>query len=61
MESIWDTTCKCGADARVELVGNKGNTVLRVGCDEHWVELPTECLQEELTRLGSKAPESPNS
>ena len=61
MESIWETTCHCGADARVELLGDKENTVLRVGCDEHWVELPAERLREELTRLGSTTPESPNS
>ena len=59
MESIWETTCKCGADARVELLGEKGDTVLRVGCDDHWIELPAERLQAELTRLGSKVPESP--
>lgn len=41
MESIWETNCHCGADARVEL--------------------PAERLQEELTRLGSTTPESPNS
>ena len=57
MESIWETTCKCGENARVELLGEKGDRVLRVGCDEHWVELPIEQLQAELTRLGSRAPE----
>ena len=61
MESIWETTCHWGIDARVELLGDKGDPVLRVGCDEHWVELPAERLQEELPRLGSTTPESPNS
>ena len=57
MESIWDTTCKCGENVRVELLGEKGDRVLRVGCDDHWVELPAEHLQAELARLGSRGPE----
>ena len=48
MTSIWETTCKCGKKTRVELQGQSGKRVLKVGCDDHWVELPTEGLKAAL-------------
>ncbi len=32
MTSIWEATCKCGDKTRVELRGQAGDRVLRVGC-----------------------------
>ena len=38
--SIWEATCKCGSETRVEFRGQAGERVLRVGCVDHWIEIP---------------------
>ncbi len=48
MTSIWEATCKCGNKTRVELRGGAGDRVLRVGCVDHWFELPAEELKAAL-------------
>ena len=50
MTSIWEATCRCGEKTRVELRGESDNRVLRVGCDDHWAELPAERLKAELAK-----------
>ena len=50
MTTIWEATCKCGEKTRVELHGESGDTVLKVGCEDHWVEIPTEGLRAELAK-----------
>jgi hypothetical protein len=44
MSSIWEATCKCGKKAKVEPHRKSGETFLRVGCEVHWVQLPSEGL-----------------
>jgi len=51
MTSIWEATCKCGSQARVELSGDARNRTLRVGCDDHWFELPADRLEEVLASI----------
>ncbi|MCH8206057.1 MAG: hypothetical protein IH956_03535 [Chloroflexi bacterium] len=53
MASIWETSCQCGNTARVELVGEPGNQTVRVGCEDHWFELPAQALSAELAKLES--------
>ncbi len=48
--SIWEATCKCGNQTRVELRGQAGDTVLRVGCTDHWFEIPAEELKAVLAK-----------
>ena len=48
MTSIWEATCECGKEARVELHRESGVTFLKIGCDDHWVDLPTEGLKTAL-------------
>ena len=50
MTSLWETTCKCGGKTRVELHGESDKKVLKVGCDDHWVELPAEGLKAALAK-----------
>ncbi len=50
-ESIWETTCKCGAKTRVDLRGQSGDQVVRIGCDDHWFELPAEDLRVALAKV----------
>ena len=50
MASIWEATCKCGSKTRVELRGQAGDRVLRVGCVDHWFELPAEGLKAALAK-----------
>ena len=50
MTTIWEATCECGEKTRVELHGESGETVLKVGCEDHWVEIPTERLKAELAK-----------
>jgi hypothetical protein len=38
MTSIWETTCKCG------------KRVLKVGCEDHWVELSADGLKTALAK-----------
>ncbi len=49
-ESIWETTCKCGEKTRVDLHGHSGDQVVRIGCDDHWFELPAEDLRVALAK-----------
>ena len=59
MASIWEVTCHCGQMARVEVIGETGERVLRVGCEEHWFELPAKGLKDamaEVERMGQEAP-----
>ncbi len=50
MTSIWEATCKCGSETRVELRGPAGDRVLRVGCVDHWFEMPAEELKAALAK-----------
>ena len=50
MTSIWETTCKCGKKTRVELQGQYGKRFLKIGCADHWVELPAEGLKAALAK-----------
>jgi len=50
MTSIWETTCKCGKKTRVELQGQSGKRVLKIGCEDQWVELPAEGLKAALAK-----------
>ncbi len=50
MTSIWEATCKCGNKTRVELRGQGGDRVLRVGCVDHWFEMPAEELEAALAK-----------
>ena len=50
MTSIWEATCQCGNRARVEVHDRSGDMVLKVGCDDHWVELPADRLNAELVK-----------
>ena len=59
MESIWDATCECGQETRVEIQGKAGGRRVRVGCDEHWFELPVEGLKDALEKVASSATGSP--
>ena len=54
MTTIWETTCKCGEKTRVELHEESGDTVLKVGCEDHWVEIPAEGLKAELAKTEAK-------
>ena len=54
MTTIWEATCKCGEKTRVELHGEPGDTVLKVGCENHWVEIPTEGLRAQLAKTAAK-------
>ena len=47
-ESIWEATCKCGEKTRVDLRGQSGDQVVRIGCEDHWFELPAEDLRAAL-------------
>ena len=58
MPSIWETTCKCGERSKVEMHGQPGDRVLRVGCDDHWFELPAEGLKAELAKVEAKLEEA---
>ena len=49
-ESIWETTCRCGEKTRVDLQGQSGDQVVRIGCDDHWFELPAEELRTALAK-----------
>lgn len=49
-KSIWETTCKCGEKTRVDLRGQSGDQVVRIGCDDHWFELPAEDLRAALAK-----------
>lgn len=49
--SIWETMCKCGEKTRVDLHGQSGDRVVRIGCDEHWFELPAEDLKVALAKV----------
>ncbi len=50
MTSIWVATCKCGDKTRVELRGQAGDRVLRIGCVDHWFEIPAEELKAALAK-----------
>ena len=51
MTSIWEATCKCGKKTKVELHRHSDKRVLRVGCDDHWVELPADELRTALAEV----------
>jgi len=48
--TIWEATCKCGEKTRVDLHGEPGDTVLKVGCEDHWEEITTEGLKAQLAK-----------
>ena len=50
MTTIWEATCECGEKTRVELQEASGETVLKVGCEDHWVEIPADRLKAELAK-----------
>ena len=54
MTTIWEATCKCGGKTRVEIQGETGDTVLKVGCEDHWVEIPAEGLKAQLAKTEAK-------
>ena len=55
-ESIWETTCKCGENTRVYLRGQSGEQVVRIGCDDHWFEVPAEDLRAALANARTLDP-----
>ena len=55
-DSIWETTCKCGEKTRVDLLGQSGDRVVRIGCDDHWFELPAEDLRVALAKVEDSDP-----
>ena len=55
-ESIWETTCRCGEKTRVDLHGQSGDRVVRIGCEDHWFELPVEDLRVALAKVENLDP-----
>ena len=47
---------KCGEKTRVDLRGQSGDRLVRIGCDDPWFELPTEDLRVALAKLEDSDP-----
>ena len=57
--SILEATCKCGSKARVQIDVQSADRTIRVGCEDHWFELPEEGLKSALTKAESPGERNP--